>query len=467
MPCLILVLADYILLVRAGATARLPAHTDYYAQLASAFSHGQLSLRLTPDAALLSLSNPDDPAQRTGIPVPMDVSLYNGKYYLYFGPVPAIILMLWGTVVPETIGDEYLVLLFVSGIFSCMALLIVRLWRRFFAGTSPWLLALSLLCAGLIAPFTSVAGRPNVYSAAIAGGQFFFLAGFFFAFDSLDREGVSRWRLAVAGILWGAALGCRVTLIVPIGFMVVMLVVAIMAKPGRLQVRSQAAVDLLMLGVALGMSLVILGWYNWARFGSALETGIKYQLAGPDLQAHTSDVFSPAYAIQNLYNYAANPPATTSRFPYIYSATGKMKPVSQHFPLPDFYHAERVTGLIYTGAFLALAIVPAIALLLFKSKGLELTSEQRLLRWTIISLYGCTLFGATSFILFFWAAERYLMDFLPGLVLLSMIGFWQVQKYLRNRRIGRRLFVAAAIALIVSSIVLSNLLALGSASLQY
>ena len=46
----------------------------YYNYLADAFLHGQLPLRLLP-------------------PTTQDLSFYQGQYYLYWGPLPAIILM--------------------------------------------------------------------------------------------------------------------------------------------------------------------------------------------------------------------------------------------------------------------------------------------------------------------------------------------------------------------------------------
>jgi len=57
--------------------------------LGESFLRGQLSLLEEPNPQLTELQNPYDPAQRT-VPYHWDASYYKGKYYLYWGPVPAL-----------------------------------------------------------------------------------------------------------------------------------------------------------------------------------------------------------------------------------------------------------------------------------------------------------------------------------------------------------------------------------------
>ncbi len=78
----------YIWFVSTGLWISWPNETSYYDLLATAFSHGQLAVDLQPDPALLTMENVYEPGNREGIPVLWDASLYNGKYYLYWGPLP-------------------------------------------------------------------------------------------------------------------------------------------------------------------------------------------------------------------------------------------------------------------------------------------------------------------------------------------------------------------------------------------
>ena len=67
--------------------------SEYYALLTDAFLAGQTSLLVQPAAELLALPNPYDPIANGRFRL-HDATLYHGKYYLYFGPTPAIVLFL-------------------------------------------------------------------------------------------------------------------------------------------------------------------------------------------------------------------------------------------------------------------------------------------------------------------------------------------------------------------------------------
>lgn len=74
------------------------ADADQYARLGDALIHGSLSLDLPVPDALAELDNPYDfesryAASDGGVnPVFWDHAFYQGKYYCYFGVVPALLL---------------------------------------------------------------------------------------------------------------------------------------------------------------------------------------------------------------------------------------------------------------------------------------------------------------------------------------------------------------------------------------
>ena len=104
--CCLIILTVYVWLISVGTWTRWPTHWYAYDSLATSFLHGQLSLETRPDPALLALSNPYDPAARQGIPYPQDASLYNGRFYFYFGPFPALFLVIAKSFIPGQIGDQ-------------------------------------------------------------------------------------------------------------------------------------------------------------------------------------------------------------------------------------------------------------------------------------------------------------------------------------------------------------------------
>src|SRR5687767_5011969 len=145
-----LVLLFYLWLVSIGLWTDFPPSTNYYDLQATAFSHGQLALEVQPDAALLALENPYEPGEREGIPVLWDATLYDGKYYLYWGPAPALLLAVLKIFYSREIGDNILTFLFLCGAFLFLVRIIVDLWKTYFPDIPGAILLGSIALAGLI-----------------------------------------------------------------------------------------------------------------------------------------------------------------------------------------------------------------------------------------------------------------------------------------------------------------------------
>jgi hypothetical protein len=129
---ILIVFTVYLWFGSFGLWTNLPTITTYYDKLATAFQHGNLSLDEKPDPALLALENPYDPDARAGIKikVPTDFSFYNGKYYLYFGVVPALLLTVAKYFGFRIIGDQYPFSYYFRHI-PIQSLLIVMTWNDF------------------------------------------------------------------------------------------------------------------------------------------------------------------------------------------------------------------------------------------------------------------------------------------------------------------------------------------------
>jgi hypothetical protein len=126
------VLIIYIWFISLGPWRSRGYTSDYYSRLASAFRHGQLALEQKPEPALLALPNPYDHKARKNIPVLGDASLYQGKYYLYFGPYPSLVLAIPGAILPLKPGDQVFVYLFILGLFFLLCLLFREILHNFF-----------------------------------------------------------------------------------------------------------------------------------------------------------------------------------------------------------------------------------------------------------------------------------------------------------------------------------------------
>jgi hypothetical protein len=231
----------------------------------------------------------------------------------------------------------------------------------------------------------------------------------------------------------------------------------------RIRQRSWLALTtaLIPLGLPLVVGAIAFGWYNWARFGSILETGFSYALAGPHLRAHLDELFSPVYIVQNLYNYLLNPFAVNQVFPFFYPIRGRVETIFPWQIMPEIYSAQAVTGLICAAPFTLLAGISTAKL--FRNNQTDPSSQDSetiSLHWMIISLLGSFMLSFVALLAFFWTAMRYAEDFMPILTLLSIIGFWYGYQALSPDSNKGKMYIVLGLILAGLSIITGTFLAL-------
>jgi hypothetical protein len=446
----VLVAALHVWILSAGGAALFPSYSAYYDRLAGGCLRGQTSLTLMPVPAHLSLPDPYDPVanrpfrQRPGV---HDAVLFKGKFYLYWGPVPALLLapVKWATGW-RGIGDENLVLVFALGTTALTALTLRRLWARFFADQPPGTLLVAIVVAGAAAPLGYFMARPAVYEAAIMGGQFFLMAGLYAV---CGASSLSPWRLAVASACWSLAVGCRASLAIAVTVLAAMVAWDVLREglraEGRLAVRR-----LLALGLPLVAGAVSLAAYNHARFGSVLEFGQRYQLTSANYNA-TPALFSVGNVWPGLYSYTLRPLRLHDQFPFL-EAVGGGGTFPSFIRIPKYYEFnEPIAGLLLVTPFLWLAALPAVAIL--RRAGGRAGETAVAGRYLVASFVG---FAPVLFMV--GSTMRYLVDLAPCLVVVAAMGIWQSGRTLANAPRGRRRFSAMVIALAAYSVVVGLLL---------
>ena len=466
----IFVVAIYVWFVSAGFWADWPATTNYYDMLATSFQHGQFSLGSKPNSALLSLPDPYDVQARKSHPDAFyifDGSLYNGKFYLYWGPAPALFLAAVKFLIPGDIGDQYIVFASVLGLFIIQSIFVLKLWQRFFPDLPAWTALLGILLCGLISPMTWMLDQPEIYEASIASGQLFLIGGLFFAFTALDNKiSPSAWRLILTGVLLGLAVASRLTLVLPVAIIVAMIVGWIVQHYFWTRDFTRTWKPLTVLAIPLLAGALLLGWYNWARFGSIFESGLRYQLSGIDYRNHFKDIFSLSYIPANLYNYLLTPFKVLRTFPFFKPYSGDQSFALSH-SVPDFYYSrEKITGLLYTAPFLLLALIPAYALAMkifgkhSKDSSADANANHRSLTWISITLIGAVLVSFITIMIYFYCTMRFVADFTPALTLLALIGFWEGYQFLSRWRMFQIPCAILAIGFAGATIVISTVLAI-------
>jgi hypothetical protein len=270
----------------------------------------------------------------------------------------------------------------------------------------------------------------------------------------------------LAGSLWALAIGTRLILLIPVGAMVLTTCCFVFISTGW---EFKNAKKMIPLTLLLVLGLASLGWYNWVRFGSLTETGFYYHLAGWDVRKYSHEIFSPVYIFQNVYNSFFYPFSVKSEFPFINMESGVAKTIISSISLPGGYVAQPITGILWMFPYVVFSIIPF--LILFTERFCKKSShtylnngERNLLNWISLSLIVSFMssFGVT--ILFLRSAMRFSDDFLPSLMLVSIIGFWQGCRFLECKPLINRLYFIFGAVLASASILLSTLLAISTNS---
>jgi len=406
---------------------------SYYDLLADAFVHGQLHLRIKPTPELLALSDPYDPETNWRYRL-HDALLYQDQYYLYWGPAPALLLMpvkaLFGM---ARIADAYLVLLFTMGIVIG-GWLIIRQLHELAAPQAPqWITALGVLVMAASPPLHYILARPAVYEAAILGGQCFLLFAFYCVIRSWHSGGKRNLWAALAGVCAAFAVGSRFTLLPAAFFLGLMFFWS--PWNGMVAVWRRWSGSGLFFGVPLAVGIVLLGWYNFARFGSWTEIGVRYQLSSDHIPRIHDRLSSVAFIPANLYNYILRPPTFLASEPFVVVRWGKYQfpkfiPVA---PNPLTVH-EPMVGILAVAPWVLFAAAPLLELMYYRCLASFHTRQvvDGRTAWLTVCVSGMSILCFAPLQLFAGVTIRYLADFAPMTYILAVMGAWRVDLMLHS-----------------------------------
>jgi len=431
MPVLILVSALYVFLATAGAFGELPGQSERYDRMAEGFRAGHLYLQEVPSKELLAA---EDPYEGKNVWFGLwDASLYRGRYYYYWGPVPALLIVAFKALTgsQETVNDQWLTLLFMLGRFYGGAALILGLCRIRAVSPPGWLVALAVAVFGLSGPGPFIVARPHVWEACLAAGQCFWVLGLWAAFRGLFTGKRVIW-FAVAGCLWGLAMGSRATtwLAVPLVLAITLATSWWQAKQTELPWRetlARIARESLAIGAPVALAAIAYAVYNRARFGSFGEFGISYQISGQKFWRHES------FIVPNILSYLWAPLDWSCRFPFASGTNFRGPPFTLLRWPPGYESFERVAGVL-TMAPWCYFLLPAVVRLVTGSwaRATRLVSPRAIAiapleAWAL----ACSLAAIPTMIpaLGLWEASmRYSGDALAGAVLGATLGvFWLVR----------------------------------------
>lgn len=315
----------------AGSAANLevPGQREawhHYEYLAEGFAQGHTYLSIAPDPELLKLKDPYDPEANAHFRL-WDASLYRGRFYLYFGPTPALFMAAGRIITGRMVPQRLAVGAFAAFGLAGLALFLRDMRRRHFPGLSPAALGGILLVALHASWLPVTLRRSSVWELPIVAAVAFVWWSVYLLWRYHDSGGRARWALA-GGAALALLIGSRAIFLFGAGAISLLF----LAPATRVEPRRRAfpwpatAASAILLAGGLGLLL-----YNHARFGSWLEFGQTYQLWGIDHWGEsTRDLrlrfFSPAYFLFDARSYLLSAPRLGPYFPFLHPAWAEERP---------------------------------------------------------------------------------------------------------------------------------------------
>ncbi len=414
----------------------------HYEYLTEGFLRGHTYLSRLPAPELLALPDPYNPDTNESYRV-WDASLFEGKYYLYYGPAPAVTVLLpWKILTGHHLPQWAATAVFAIAGIGALAVLLASARRRWFPRATPAQLFVAVILVAHVSWLPVILRRPAFWELPIVAAAALFWWSLYL-FWKFQTEKPRAALLCLAGTLLALTLGCRPSYLPCVALLAITFFFppTFTGQPRR-RVRSFFSVAL---PIALGG--VALLTYNYARFGQVREFGNSFQLWGVDERqiAH----FNPAHFGFNFQLYLFSLPEISPYFPFLRTVSAG--------PLPAGYiGVEEMPGLLFTMPALLLGGV-AWFVTLRPANGSDRTGFRALVA---VATAGSALSGMLLFC-FAGACSRYLVELCAGWSVVVGLGYLA----LSSIHIGQQL--ATVSRLFAHALVVWSLLCVWLASFEF
>ena len=361
----------------------------YYSMLADALLNRRLSIAYTPDEVHL-----------------IDMVPFEGRYYLQWGPVPAVFHLL-AKLGGGELSDRVACIL--AGWLASLAFLriVLTIRERYFPQLPLWICRSFFLAFAFGSPTAFVSLRGTIYHESIGIAAMFVVLGFVFLIRHTAKPSLGTSLLC--GTMIALAIGTRATSVIYAG--VFFLGLAALERHWRPSLKTSSlrlAAFALPVALACGMHPI----YSQARFGSPWEYGMRYM--DDPLQREAS--FDVQTMPMNFLHYVAAPILLQAELPWIINdgwAPGTRTPGITN-------RTEGMASMLLVTPFLLFGFW------IFRLWRRDAACPREFAVFGAIA--GAS--GALSFLLllsFSATSRRYMQDFVPAMMIVAFIGagLWQ------------------------------------------
>jgi len=418
---------------------------QYYNQLTDSLLQGHTYLPTRPSPKLLALRDPYDPLLNERVRS-TDASLYRGRYYLYFGVAPPLVLYVpWRLLTGKRVSDDIAVTLFSMGgyVFSCLLLFLLSQASKV---RVTWFLSLAAACAlglGQMAPI--ILRHPTIYEVAVSAGYCFLLGGLYFLVRRVLRPDARRWLPALSAVFLGLAAASRPDCAL-VAILAGILYGFYLSRVRGLSRRPWLA-EFARFALPLAVAGALIGWYNYSRFDNPLEFGHRYILSvysfvngGPALATRLR------FILASLYYSLICPFNLLTRFPF-FELSGWAAPLGNPDLFPNTYFYEPAAGAFVVSPLVLAGF--ALPFLIGKRKRFpaEVPAILAGLMASGLIMLAVVCFAPAG------ASIRYGVDFVPPLLIAGLFLCFWLSADLPNRRMR-----TAAMALTLGGCVWASVL---------
>ena len=372
---------------------------------------GKFYLNFELSEKFLELKNPYDVIERSElereVDYKWDTAYYKGKFYVYFGILPALLIFLpYNLLTGKYLKLSVVTYGFSIFIFILLKEILLKLLSRYFEkikfkNVVYYLIA---LLSGTLIFYAN--GMSRFYEVVIIAGLYFVLQGINFILNSIENKKNKHLNIFWGCLCLALSVACR-----PTDLLASILIVPYLIKlfvDYIKQIKNNKK-NLIKLILAVAIPYIVVGallmWYNYERFENPFDFGSKYQLTINNMVALKSRIASiPVGIMCNLFSI----PKFILDFPFITHSND----IGIFY---GYYYIENMIGGVFAMAPICLSIL-FIAKFnkKIKNKELKLVVNFLVVLGILFAIISTAIAGSN---------QRYLIDYTWMLVLAGILIF--------------------------------------------